>query len=504
MSLPGIIALMLALGSLFAYFVIGARRRREIRTLDDFLLYGRGLSTEGYQATFVATSISLATVFFFFLDFTGPLGLALLLYPLIDALGCYVFLRILPRLDSSGYLKRGSTIHNFIATAFESEPLRYSAAAVSVLGYLGILIIEIHVGTTIFSIFSPKTEWLVLVVVFLLCLIFVYTYLGGYRAVIDTDKVQLLLIALGTIATLGSLLVLNWEKTPANPIGTFEKLAPLPWLLPPAFIVVMIIGNVPFQMLRMSNWLRATSVGKLEDVRKGLRRSIVATFIAWFLFSVIGLLLFRLVTTGPGQGATSLFSLLEISGGFHAIVSFPLIFAACVAALVSTADSVFMPVLTAWIYDFRFPIDLHNDDGTARIVSDEEEQRKHLRAARRSIVFFLLLAVAIYLVLTQILSFEFVDLLFVFFNQQLVLFPTVVLALVVSKKAGDKGRSRGAATSALVGLWTGWASTWASSIYGTLMEKGDWVLYASAIGFGVSIVTTLIVSPRAIARILRG
>lgn len=71
MSYPYLFALGLSILTLLIYFYIGAYKKKSINTIDDFLLYSRSLPTTGYQNTFIATSISLATVLFFFLDYTG-------------------------------------------------------------------------------------------------------------------------------------------------------------------------------------------------------------------------------------------------------------------------------------------------------------------------------------------------------------------------------------------------------------------------------------------------
>lgn len=498
MSGPKLVALSATLTTLFFYFLIGYKRRHEIRTIDDFFLYNRKLDAAGYESTFVATAISLATVLFFFLDFTGQLGLSLLLSPLMYGLGCYVFLCVLPVLDRTEYLSRGTTLHNYIGVAFSSPSLRVCTAIVSILGYLGILIIEIHVGVTIFKIFSPKLEWGIISAIFLLGLILAYTYMGGYKAVVDTDKLQLILIAVGTLLGLAALGILYAAGPRVNNVFVAEKLAPWPWLLPVPFIVVMVFGNVPFQMLRMSNWLRAAAVRDLATVQRSLRRSIVATFVSWILFSVMGLLLFGVARFGPGQGAVALLELFESKQDvFMSYIAFPAVFSAMVAAMVSTADSVFIPILTAYIYDFRFHNDLHDATGFAAQSVDEASQKRLLGHARHAIVWFLLLAVGVYLFLTEVVGFEFVDLLFVFFNQQLVLFPAVVLAL-----KGPKGAAAPARLQTLIGLGLAWTAAWSSAIYGRVSGRPDLVLYSSIVAFGVSLLATFLLGPRTFIKVV--
>lgn len=501
MSGPLLAALLLSLFTLFVFFVIGYYKRREISTVDDYFLYGRGLDSKGYSATFVATSISLATVLFFFLDFSGPLGLALLLSPLMYCLGCYVFLKILPRLKDLGYLENGTTLHNFIGQSFGSPALRISAAIVSMLGYIGILIIEIHVGICIFKIFDTSQTWILLAGFFILSLVFVYTYLGGYRAVVDTDKIQLTLIAFGSVFSLAYLAYLHITTEVKVNVFSFEKLAPFPWLLPLPFIVVMVLGNVPFQFLRMSNWLRAAAVNDLKATQSGLKKSIVFTFLAWVFFSFIGLLFFGINpdSTGNGQAGIGLLTLLrDASGLFSSYVAFPLLFVGMIAAMVSTADSVLMPILTSYIFDFRYHEKLHTNELNALKQVDSKINNAALKCARLAIPMFLLLAVGIYFTLTELVGFEFVDLLFVFFNQQLVLFPVVVLSL-----RGNIHEAKPFAVGALFGLWIGWCVAWGFAIYGRLTGSPDLVLYSSFFALLASIVVTIAFNPVRIIKYLK-
>ena len=494
MAIYDLFALILSFFTLFIYFVVGVRRSPEILKMDDFFFYGRRLDKKGYESTFIVTGISLATVLFFFLDYGGVFGLPLILSPIMFCLGTYIFYKILPILNRAGFLHNGSTLHNFIGTAYNFKTLRYSSAIISILGYLGMFVIELYVGIEVFQILFPDPFWRVIITLFLMSLIFIYVYMGGYKAVVDTDRIQLALIFFATTLALIALIYLNFTLPKQNPVN----IAPYKGLLPISFIVVMIVGNVPFQILRMAHWQRAAAVGNIEIIQDGLKHSIVWTFIIWLIFSVIGMLLFW-VTDINGSGAIALLELFRNNILPYNYIIYPLLFTGFIAALISTADSIFISILTSYIYDFKHYEMLHDKNGNSSIDLSESDQAKGLKSTKQSILFILIVGGVFYYLLVEVFKFEFIDLLFVFFNQQLSLFPAVVLAL-----RSKNGNCKDMKYPVLIAMWVGWIIVWIISIYGKNNNKHDLVLYAAMIGWIASILITFFLSPIKTIKIIWG
>lgn len=479
MSGPGLVTVVVLLVVAYVFLVIGKWKSEEIDDLDDFLFYGRTLEDKGYTRTFVATGISLATVLAFFLDFGGQFGFAILLSPLMYLVGVWVFLRLLPVLDRTEYIQRGTTLHAFLGRIYKDNRIRYLTGAVSILGYIGILIIELHVGVQIFRYFGEGTAFLAGIVTLLAIAIFVYSWLGGFKAVVDTDRIQLWLIGGATVCALVVLLLLCGRRGEWPSVGAF---VPDFRRLPLSLVVVLVVGNIPLQMLRMSNWQRVAAVGDLKEVQVGLRKAIVFTFIFWALFNVLGVLQAAIsIPVDVEFGNLELLKLMSESGGIIPFVALPLVFAGMVAALVSTADSILVPIITSWIYDFRHYDQLHEKGFASRVSQTPALLEELLNSARRSIKWFVLLTVGLYWVLIYFGKFDFVSLLFVFFNQQLVLFPAVAIAL------GSKGPlPNRVKITTMVAVVVGWLGVWLSTTLGTLTEQRDLVYYASVIGFGIA------------------
>jgi Na+/proline symporter len=397
---PKLVALGLASLTLAVYLIVGKRTSEKIEGLDDFLFYGRALEKKGYTRTFIATGISLATVLAFFLDFGSQFGLALVLSPLMFLTGVWVFLRALPVLEAENYLARGSTLHAFLGRSYNGAWVRWVTAVVSLLGYVGILIIELHVGVTVFHFFSSALTVHVLVALFFLLLIFAYTWLGGYRAVVDTDRIQLALVLGAVLFGLGSLTTLALKGSIQPDYSLFE---PAVWRLPAALAIVMIVGNIPLQFVRMSNWQRAAAVGDKKVVHDGLVAAIWATFAFWLFFNIMGVFLGPATGSQAQEGVVRLLEVIEANAGFWgAYVAMPVVFAGLIAALVSTADSVFVPILTSWVYDFRHHRLLHDGDGW--VTEATLDEKAILRSARHAIPGFLAVVAALYVCLVYLVS----------------------------------------------------------------------------------------------------
>jgi len=289
MTMYQTVTLSLVVVTLFYYGWCGIRLSKKISRASDYLLIARHLSRADYTQTFVATSTSLATALSFFIMFGAKFGLALIISPIMFSLGVVVFKMVTPFMQADGFFENGTTLHQYLKFKFQDETVKNLATIVSVLGYLGIFIIELYVGVKIFTIFNQQIGWQVMIASFLLILIFTYIYLGGYPAVIKTDNFQLKLIVSSIFLLLIVLLyAINhdelWDK-----VLTKQYLNPLPLSLPWYFVVVMIVGNVPFQLLKMSNWHRAAAAGKLKKTQEALTRGWQFTFIIWLVATLCGI-----------------------------------------------------------------------------------------------------------------------------------------------------------------------------------------------------------------------
>ena len=104
--------------------------------------------------------------------------------------------------------------------------------------------------------------------------------------------------------------------------------------------------------------------------------------------------------------------------------------------------------------------------------------------------------VFIYTLLTYVLNLQFIDLLFIFFNQQLVLFPVVWIALM-----NDKDKCSQYSISAICSMLIAGIATWGLALYGGANQRNDLVMLSSAVGFIGSILIFYLIKPSAIVNL---
>ena len=156
-------------------------------------------STE-FSASTVATTISLATVVMAFFELASKLGLWLFWTVITTAAGLLV-VRLMARKiwERISRYDHRPTLLEFLSTEFSSESLGYVGAICVSLGFLFAFAVELTVGSKFFAALVPGIPtWSVVIV--LSAVAFVYTAIGGFRAVIVTDRLQMISIWLLLLA----------------------------------------------------------------------------------------------------------------------------------------------------------------------------------------------------------------------------------------------------------------------------------------------------------------
>ena len=492
-----LITLILGAATLFYYAWYGVQIYRTTTHAEDYILVARHLSRNDYTQTFVATSTSLATALTFFFAYGSQFGLALIISPIMFSLGVILFRKVTALMAADNFFESGTTLHQYILSKYDSSSVKNIATVISLLGYLGIFVIELYVGVKIFTIFSPDPGWQAFIAVVLLFFIFIYVYLGGYPAVIKTDNLQLKLIAVGVGLLLLTFIISISSRGLWGEVVSMQYMNPLPSALPWFFVVVMIVGNVPFQMLKMSNWHRAAASGNYERAKSALSKGWKFTFLIWLVATICGILGGVIAKDAGIEGFDLIkaFSLLSNEIGNGSIfqlatqyIVYPLLFCGAIAALISTADSAFMPILATYIFDIRYQ--------GQNIERSEEFSSEVLASTRKVVILFMMAGVSLYILLTYVLNLQFIHLLFIFFNQQLVLFPVVWFALMNSKEECSSFGS-----SAIVSMIVAGIATWALALYGGANQRDDLVMLSSVVGFVGSILTFYLVKPSAVMRL---
>ena len=481
---PLTFAALLGLLVLFIFFVIGAYQFRQIRTYDAFYLRSRDLEGGEYASSFAASSTSFATVMIWFIAFGSSEGLPLLYCALTYFIGAWVFTLFTPVIAKHDFFTKGHTLGEFMYRLYESRAVAISISLVAATGLLCILLIELYVGATLFSIYSKANVPGAIpigVAVLAIC-VFGYSALGGFPGVVRSDKVQMLLIL-----TAGAAVpLILWIDPPTTSVFTADRLLPSPlvsWpddplsngrliISLPLFVNLLFVNILVFPA-QMRQWQMAAACKSPADMRSGLIKGGIVNTVAWGMFILLGVLVGLHYPVAPGETPNfdGILTMLSSSDSFVvSYVAFPLLFIACLAALLSTADSAIIPLSQA-------------------ITDDCLDEKYHTVWVGRVVILTLaLFALALYYVAFVYLRIDFMNLLFTLWGLLIVLAPAIGFAMLLPTMAkATRGKVAG-----FCSIWVGLILTLGIIIFATPGDGPEWlawypkgqpgVLYAGPIG----------------------
>lgn len=466
---------LLGLVILFAFFVIGAYQFRQIKSYDSFYLRERSLEDGEYASSFAASSTSFATVLIWFITFASSEGISLLYCAITYLIGAMVFARLTPVLENHSYFSEGRTLGGYMHAMYESRSVALSITIVAAIGDFCILLIELYVGASLFSIYSKALlpGAVPIGVGILAIIVFCYTALGGFPGVVRSDKVQLSLIALAGLLvpllmwisppTSNTLTAANWMPQPLfswpeHPLSQGRFIISLPLFINLLFVNILVF---PAQLRQ---WQMAASCASPTEMRRGLIEGGIINCLLWGLFIILGIFV---GVHFPGAGGQTpnfdniLVGFATADSVLLSYVAFPVLFCACLAALLSTADSAIIPLAQA-ITDDYIPGKYRNV-WTSRLI----------------ILCVLAFTLALYYLVFVLLGVNFFSVLFALWGLLIILAPAVGFALLFPELARTpRGRML-----AFISVWVGFFLTLGLVYYA---ETQVGVLYAGPIGVLVS------------------
>ncbi len=474
-------ALLLSLG---AYLGIGLLLRKKTRSLADFLPISSQTTASvrnanEFSASTVATTLSLATVVVAFFELAPYFGVWLYWCVLTTALGI-ALVRLFGRriwLRLAQYPKRLS-LHEFLGVSFGSVRVRRVSAFCTSLGFVGALATELTVGARfIAQLADTYPEWVFVVICSFVA--FAYTLLGGFRAVILTDRLQmfaiwLLLLGLASfyvyfLATHG-----GWQHNYAK-IST--EIKSFTWRDSlPSFLLGIFIINTFAYMADMSIWQRIAGAQAQATVLDGLWKSVATTVLTWGLLITLACLSFVVIFPRPSENP--LISLMHYFAALDTLWANLLIFSITLGlfgAMLSTASTQLIAV-SHTIYE----------DLTSWLRRRSWQERLH--SVREANVLRFILAGAAFagvlvVELLRWLGFSIADLVFAIYGAQLGLLPPILL--IVLSPAGSLAVRR-YANAAGWAITTGFVVGWGSALVGKLWENNDAVFLAPGASLLVS------------------
>ena len=479
MSTIVISALLLAF---VVYIVVGLLLGQRTKGVADLLPLGfsrqaRVENSTEFSSSTVATTISLATGVMAFFELGQRLGVWLFWAVITTSMGLFVV-----RLFAKKIWQRISvydhrpTLHEFLGEEFNSEVLSYIGAICTSLGFLGAFAIELTVGSTFFAGLVPGVPiWGVVIV--LSTVAFVYTAVGGFRAVIVTDRIQmisiwLLLTALPVFYIYYVATHNGWAANFKNiPAGTLD-FSYREGLI--AFLLGIFVINVPTFISDMSIWQRIAGAQKNQTVTGGLWRSVFISAATWGVFALLACFAFMIIK--PQEGVNPLVLVLNVVGNTKGLLGGSVLFLAVLGlygAMLSTASTQLIAV-SHTLYEDVF------SHKRKQSLKERIELKKELNISRS----ILILAAIISTILVQVLSsvgFSIADLVFAIYGAQLGLCPLVIAALLL-KREQLKSLSLWAVAAVSAGFLTGWGS----AVYGRLAGNTNFVFLAPVSALSIS------------------
>ncbi len=479
MTIITITALLLALA---IYTMVGVYLSSRTKGIADLLPFGisshaRVNTPSEFSASTVATTISLATVVMAFFELAQRLGVWLFWTVITTSAGLFVVRLFAKKIwQKISVYDHRPTLHEFLGTEFNSRILSYVGAICTSLGFLFAFAVELTVGSKFFAGLVPDVPaWIVVIILSVVA--FAYTAMGGFRAVIVTDKIQMISIWLLLLALPAFYLVFifshgGWaENFSKIPTGTLdfsyrEGLA--------AFLLGIFVINVPTFISDMSIWQRIAGAQKNQTVIGGLWSSIFTSAATWGLFAILACFVFMIIK--PNEGVNPLVSLLNVIGNCGGFFSGSVLFFAVLGlygAMLSTASTQLIAV-SHTLYEDVFS---HIRKTT---FQQRLESKKELGISR----LILILSAVLSTVLVQLLSrtgFSIADLVFAVYGAQLGLCPLVIAALLL-KRERLKFLSGWAALAISAGFITGWGS----ALFGRFSGNTNMVFLAPVFSLIVS------------------
>jgi|GEM_PF-5142321 len=196
------------------YLYFGLRRTSRAKTVAEHLIYNKKMSGPQYATTMVSYALQVViTVYFIYWGF--KYGIGVIWYIIFWWLGIYLFELSSPKLLK--FARGKKTLHGYLDEAYGTNGLlRKITASCTILGLLGALLIEANFTTDILTNFARGatgneiSHW-IWVTIFLSFVFFALWYmtLGGFKASVITDEMQLPFSIFSISFVLGFLSILG-------------------------------------------------------------------------------------------------------------------------------------------------------------------------------------------------------------------------------------------------------------------------------------------------------
>ncbi len=453
------VVILAALLTAFAlYLLVGFYHGRHLATLSDLIPLAAGSNarvknSSEFSASTVATTLSLATVVLAFFELARELGLWLFWTVITTSAGLWAVRLAAKKIwvKLTAYNHR-ITLHEFLGHEYQSSRVYLIAAVCTSLGFLGAFAVELTVGSRFLAGLLPAIpEWLIVLALAVVGML--YTWYGGFRAVIVTDRIQMgaIWLLLGGLGFYYATYITEqggWEAATQRVPYDVLHFTWRPDLY--AFLIGIFIINVPAFIADMSVWQRIAGSEKPDTVMKGLWSSVAGSALSWGALVILACLVFLFVA--PDASANPLIAFLHFmtaSPDALTMIVFFFVILGLYSAMLSTASTQLIAV-SHTIYEDIFSFNRKSQ------IQERIRSGKELRLSRLILLVCALLSIAIVFALSAA-GFTIADFVFAIYGAQLGLFPPIIIALY-GRPALTRRLSRFSSAAIAMSFIAGWST----------------------------------------------
>lgn len=456
--------------SLIYFFYIGLRSSYARKSDEDYFLANRKISGSNLTNTWAISSISFGATILYYMQIVNIWGFWVLIGSILTyVIGQFFSLKLAT--SAKVDLSKFRTIGVFVNEKLEHKSLGRFIDILNFIAAWALLYIELGLGVKIVSIFFPETNLFIEIAILLTLslIIFGYIYLGGFKAIIESDKWQLRLVLLGTLAISFVAFAVLYDGAENNRV--------LINLLPTAsneqiimYILFAAIVNFTYAIPQAQIWQRLAATEKGQKPLMNGLKGIMITALFFALYVIIAGV-YRAdgtIITAP----IDIFSKINLLGNIGNELIYPLVFNGFICAMISTADS----AAFSGIYSIFATRDFEN-----------ETEWPKVRKKSNILLIFMLISVIMFYVLFEVYFNGylgiFLSIIFYLFSQLTIASPVVIGILLFKPYLRKKN-------IIFYGTIISWIFLTVTTISGVFGEGLIGNLYSTSIAFVMCILFT--------------
>lgn len=336
MITPEMIAILGIMVSSAVFYIYVRGINKEKLTIDGFMVANSNLGKTQFGSTFAASSFSLAINTMFLFLSSNDYKVFMIVSPVTYLLGHYLFIGLIKKADVD--VNDCRTVSDLAYKFFASKSIARLITFMTLTSYIMLVFVELYIGTVVLTFFLPQSlffqtfSFLAIGIIVLL-----YVRLGGYKALVKTDKWQLFLMMLATsLISVFALIIPTVNGAETNDI-LMNMLTPTKnYSEIFTFALWATIINLLIPFSQVANWQRVSAAKDNNISWTGL---IYGTrhVLLLFLLTLFGFILLR----AKGYDLNSLIEFLELvksSGWLSSYIIFPLMIVGFCSMVFSSAD----------------------------------------------------------------------------------------------------------------------------------------------------------------------